>query len=135
MSIEKQFCKQHNDPITRTLSRSQNLERDIHKKLKQERLALPIPITTEVIDASIGHAGETEKMKKVREIPVLRFSDTVRYLVESGNLNKLVGEIPLETVGPILKLHWERWCARNHFHHVAKRIRSGELNFDKHFVV
>lgn len=102
------------------------MERDIHKILRKENLALPIPITYEVIDESAGEPGETRKAKQARTIPVLRFSDTVRYLVESGNFNKLLGELPLEDAGPILRSHWKRWVVMHPYHLVTKRIASGE---------
>ena len=73
-------------------------------RFQENDLSLNVPISW----VPLATAAEDDQL-----FPILKPSDVVNYLCQSGNFEKLFGEEPLETIQPVLLEFWSRFAKRS----------------------
>lgn len=96
-------------------------------RFQKHDLALDIPVTwvplaTELRDGS-------------RDFPVLRPTDTVKFLARSGNISKLVGDVDMDGIGDSLLEFWRRYSQTNGDHQVFSAVASGKISLSRSFPI
>ena len=91
-------------------------------RFQENDLSLNVPISW----VPLATAEEDDQL-----FPILKPSDFVNYLCQSGNVEKLFGEEPLETIQPALLEFWSRFAKEVPDHQIFSANQAGEVSLSR----
>ena len=91
-------------------------------RFQENDLSLNVPISW----VPLATAAEDDQL-----FPILKPSDVVNYLCQSGNFEKLFGEEPLETIQPVLLEFWSRFAKEVPDHQVFSENQAGQVSLSR----